>query len=348
MLELRKVTSLRLERQYLIVKSGIDNYDELYKELQPGLNVYWNGFGDPPSLSFRTDFNDIEYNRKRQLNRILRKGRFSGGNLGWVLNDDFELFACLYKKPINKYNEKQEILLEMIKNEGPMNIHQMKEYTGLLTKEITPALHRLQKAFLIYEDQYDGEWDRAWYKIAEIFPDLNSDRYSKEEALQKLLLRFLYRNVIGTIEMIKSYFKVPVKSIKNVVEEMVNEKLILSIEDKYILKSDLDILENYHANDTRQVLALHRNDFLVKSNEDTLKKRYFHQKYDTLQYLLIDGEIKGAVVGKFRYGPNEIEDIILDDVVKFNDNRFDEILEAVALVNQGSEIVRMNGIQLKQ
>lgn len=37
----------------------------------------------------------------------------------------------------------------------------MNEETGMLVKEITPVLHRLQEAFLIYEDQYDGEWDRG-------------------------------------------------------------------------------------------------------------------------------------------------------------------------------------------
>ena len=48
---------------------------------------------------------------------------------------------------------------------------QLKEESGLLVKEITPALHRLQEAFLIYEDQYDGEWDRGWYRFGEFFSD---------------------------------------------------------------------------------------------------------------------------------------------------------------------------------
>ena len=40
----------------------------------------------------------------------------------------------------------------------------------MLVKEITPVLHRLQEAFLVYEDQYDGEWDRSWYRFEEMFP----------------------------------------------------------------------------------------------------------------------------------------------------------------------------------
>jgi hypothetical protein len=34
-----------------------------------------------------------------------------------------------------------------------LTIQQIKEDTGLLVKEITPVLHRLQEAFLVYEDQ---------------------------------------------------------------------------------------------------------------------------------------------------------------------------------------------------
>ena len=51
----------------------------------------------------------------------------------------------------------QQMLLERIEMFGPYTIGQLKEESGLLVKEITPALHRLQEAFLIYEDQYDGE-----------------------------------------------------------------------------------------------------------------------------------------------------------------------------------------------
>src|SRR5699024_1835307 len=120
------------------------------------------------------------------------KGRFSGGNLGWIVPEDMELFIALYRKPLVKPTEIQLRILELIEREGPLNIQQIKEETGLLVKEITPALHRLQEAFLIYEDQYDGEWDRGWYRFTEMFPQVNSDKYSRHEALKIVLQRFAY------------------------------------------------------------------------------------------------------------------------------------------------------------
>jgi len=65
-------------------------------------NVYWNGFGDPPSLTYRADFNDIEYNRERQRTHALIKGRFAGGNLGWIVPEDLELFAAVFIKPLDR------------------------------------------------------------------------------------------------------------------------------------------------------------------------------------------------------------------------------------------------------
>ena len=58
-----KIISLRMERQCLVKKADESEYKYLYRDMQPGQNVYWNGFGEPPTLSFRADFDDIEFNR---------------------------------------------------------------------------------------------------------------------------------------------------------------------------------------------------------------------------------------------------------------------------------------------
>ena len=100
-----KIISMRMERQGFINKANEDEYIELYRDTQPGQNVYWNGFGQPPTLTFRSDFDDIEFNRNRQLNRELVKGRFAGGNLGWIVPEDIELFAALYRKPLTRLTE---------------------------------------------------------------------------------------------------------------------------------------------------------------------------------------------------------------------------------------------------
>ncbi|MDD4495975.1 MAG: hypothetical protein PHV32_16820 [Eubacteriales bacterium] len=328
MLENNKIISLRMERQHLTCKANEAEYINLYRDTQPGQNVYWNGFGDPPTLTYRADFNDMEFNRERQRTRALIKGRFAGGNLGWIVPEDMELFACAFQKPLSKPTEKQLILLELIEHEGPLTIQQMKETTGMLVKEITPALHRLQEAFLIYEDQYDGEWDRGWYKFLEMFPDVDLTKYTRVEALKIMIKRFAYRQVIFDVDMVRSFYKLPAKEIKSAIEVLVAESILTALDGGYVLKSDVEFLQTYFVELSKSIYAMHRNDFLVKSNEHNLKEKYPHSYPDTLYYLLIDGEFHGAVVGKFRYSP-EISDVILDLQVDEAKLRKDEIVDAI-------------------
>lgn len=69
---------LRMQRQHLDVPVDVEGYDALYRDLQPGMNAYWHGFGQPPELTFRVNFDDIDYNRERQARRELIKGRLPG------------------------------------------------------------------------------------------------------------------------------------------------------------------------------------------------------------------------------------------------------------------------------
>lgn len=341
-----KIVSLRMERQHLIRKAGKNDYISLYRDLQPGQNVYWNGFGDPPSLTFRADFDDIEFNRQRQEDRSLLKGRFAGGNLGWIMKEDLELFACLFCKPLDKPTEKHLMLKELIEREGPFNIQQIKETTGMLVKEITPVLHRLQEAFLIYEDQNDGEWDRGWYIFPEMFPDVNISKYTKTEALKIVLQRFSYRQVCFNAETVKSFYKLPAKIVKEAISSLASEGVIAETENGWILKNDIELLEKYEPVPLRSVYAMHRNDFLVKSNEYWLKEKFKHPEHETLQYLLIDGEFHGAVVGHFRNGPYDLEDVILDLSPEESAARKAEILDAVYAVNFGKTLMKYRGEKL--
>jgi hypothetical protein len=339
-----------MERQCLISKADEAEYIKLYRDTQPGLNVYWNGFGEPPTLSFRANFDDIAFNRDRQLNRKLIKGRFAGGNLGWIEPCDLELFIALYRKPLTNPTEIQLRLLELIERGGPLNIQQIKEETGLLVKEITPALHRLQEAFLIYEDQYDGEWDRSWYKFVEMFPEVDLNKYTRLEALQIVLQRFAYRLVWFDTAMAKSFYKIPEKEIQLAVNTLVSEGRLLTLDSGYMLSADTELLTSYVPKNLNFVYAIHRNDFLYKAHEHVLKE--FAKKlteglpydHEPLQYLLIDGEFHGASVGHFRNGPYDLNDIVCD--LPDAESRKDEIVEAVRAVNFGKKPLRFMGALL--
>ena len=81
---------------------------------------------------------------------------------------------------------------------------------------------------------------------------------------------------------------------------------------------------------------MHRNDFLVKSNENReqqeprlLQHKFKHEKYGILQYILIDGVFHGALCGNFKFGPAILEDIVLDLPDDEKISRKEEIFDAV-------------------
>lgn len=223
-------------------------------------------------------------------------------------------------------NQSQLQLLELIERGEPMNIQQMKEETGLLVKAITSALHRLQEAFLIYEDQYDSDWDRGWYPFTQMFPDVDLAKYSRITVLKVLLQRFAYRHVLFDFEMALSFYKLPVKDIKMAITKLLTEDVLVEDDGGYMLTADVDAQP---AGGILKVInAMHRNDFLVKSNEYWLRQKWPHSYPDTLYYLLVDGEFRGAVVGKFRYTP-EFEDVLLDLPPEEAAARKDEVLAAI-------------------
>lgn len=222
MLTMENVTALRMRRHCLTRRAGAAEYDALYRDLSPGLNVHWHGFGQPPCLVERADFDDVEYNGRRQRQRILVKGRFQNGNIGFVEAAQMELFAGLYRRPY-KPTEHSELLRELIGREGPLNIEAMKRMTGLLVKQITPALHRLQEAFLVFEDQFDGEWDRGWYLFDEMFPDVDPARISRAEALLRVLPRLAHRQVYLTAADAKDFYGLPARDVAAAMEELARQ-----------------------------------------------------------------------------------------------------------------------------
>lgn len=342
-----KIVSLRMERQCLGGKADENEYRRLYRDTQPGRNVYWNGFGQPPVLSFRAAFDDTAFNRQRQFDRMLVKGRFEGGNLGWIEAEEMPLFLALYRKPIPYMSFEQRQILDVIERMGPVTIHQIKEETGMLVKQITPILHRLQQAFLIYEDQYDEDWERGWYRFDEMFPNMKGDEYTRQEALRVVLPRFAYRMVWFDIVMAKSFYRLPEKEIRMATDVLIRESIFTAYGGGFMLTADAEALPSYAAKRQHSVFAIHRNDILYRAEEPRLKalakKWTAGVPYDCepLQYLLIDGEFHGASVGHFRNGPYDLNDVVCD-LADAEEHR-EEIIAAVRQVNFGKVPLRFMG-----
>lgn len=305
-----RVNALRLERQCLLTPAEGDAYDGLFRDLSPVTCEYWSRPGDPPRLFQRSLEPDFDYNNSRRPSREILKGRFQGGGIAYVSREDLELFACLYRKDA-ALSPDAFLILDTLEREGPLTAQQLRELTGL-GKAVSPALQKLQEAFLIFEDQVDCDWDRGFYPFPGEFPDVDLARYTPPEALMMVLPQYFFRMVWANEEDLKSFFKRPAKEVHQAVIALTEQGILSTYQEGFILAEDLSLLER-PAVPAPSVFALHRNDFLVKSWEHRLKGAYPHAEHQVMYYLLIDGIIGGAVLGRFSNKVNELELVVFDD-----------------------------------
>ncbi len=350
-LEYKRVMGERLRRQRLLnpIERPDDEqeYLELFKLLQPVAPVHNTRPGDPPKLVHRTLFHDdVLAGQLREKNAIV-KGRFCGGRVGYVLQEDLEPYAIAFRKPLSKVKPIHEDILTLLKNSGGLSKEQLKqELNGYPAGEISKALQTLQEAFLIYEHQPDTDWDTGWFDFATEWFEIKADDVLYAHAVSKVVHRFIQAMVFATAGHIKSWSQLPAKTIRQAIAALVEEGKIVAAQianlgQGFVCAEDADGL--LPPDIPPCVFMLDKSDFLVRAHMDELQRRY--KGYEVLQFLLIDGEFKGAVLGHWRIGPYDVEDILVEFTPDQAEMRKDEIINAVRKIYspERHNIIRYNG-----
>ena len=130
---------------------------ELFRVLQP-VSPQANSYpGSPPRLMHRTtaELADDEIADELRSRRELLKGRFQGGTVGYVCADELALYASAYRRPLERLDPKQELVLRALTYAGPLSPRELREETGLGPRPLMAAVHRLERAFVVCEES-DG------------------------------------------------------------------------------------------------------------------------------------------------------------------------------------------------
>ncbi|HUT75519.1 MAG TPA: crosslink repair DNA glycosylase YcaQ family protein [Armatimonadota bacterium] len=320
----------RLRRQRLLkpVKTRAD-YLALFSLLQPVSPPYFSYPGSPPSMTHRA-VSDMELAERFRERRGLVKGRFLNKTIGYVLADDLELYANAFCRPLGKMTTMQRRVYDALATAGPLTPRQISEETDLLNKEVMPGLHRLQEAFLVYEDQLTTDWERGWYLFGSEWPEITIEKERWEPAGSEVLLRFLTGHVFATTRQIKDWSGWAVKDLNRLLAGLEARDAVVPITIRALGEGWLRPEDaNLPADPVPPtVFMLHRADPLVRSHVTELRERY--RGIEVLQYLLIDGAFQGAVSGHWRIGPHDVEDIIVDLSRGERAGRKAEIMQAVA------------------
>lgn len=332
---INNIYALRMIRQGFNERLDREQYESIFRLMSPVMTAYWTMPGNPPVIQHRADFSDFHYNDKMRSRRTIVKGRFQNGGVAYVFFDEIELYIALYIKKIDRISPKMAEIISLIEHEGPINVQGMKDVLGMYVKDITPYLHKLQTAFIVFEDQKSVEGDRGYYFFESEFPEVNLNRYEKIEAIKIILMRFQSLMVWFQIEMAESFYKLSKKEIQRAIDELVNEhqlrKLMIDNQEGYISPTDLDQINTQQVADTTsQFFSLNKNDFYAKAMESRLKSIFPKNKYEPMYYLLYQGQFIGAVYGKFRIRPDELEDVIIRPEYHYLVSRKADIIKAIS------------------
>ena len=304
--------------------------EALVRALQPLSTGPYERPGSPPRLVHRTAFDDARATARLRRKRKLVKGRFQGGGIGYVLAEDLELYGNAFCRQLARPSSVQAAVLDVVRRAGPLTPRQIKEETGLLNKQIMPALHRLQTAWLVYEDQVDDDWDRAWYGFETEWPQVEIREERCGESVREILLRFIQGLVFATPENARDWSRLPARLVGSCLRDLEREGRVVCREvrglgEGFCLPQDAELPE---IPSKPSLFVLPKGDFLARSHASELKRRFGTE--DVLQYLLIDAEFRGVIRGHWGFKPYDVEDIVLDLPAAARRARHTEILAAVA------------------
>ena len=312
------VSPARDEREYL----------ELVRRLQPVTPVARDMSGAPPRLMHRCPGDDRALADGLRARQDLLKGRFSNGRIGYVLAADFELYATAFRRPLKVLDSLQGRVLQVLGYHDGLSPRQLRLEMDIQHKKLMPALHRLQEAFLVFEDQSDASWERPWTLLSSALPEVDLDRLPWEEAAMAVIRRFFRSHVFATFRQLKSWSGFTERRLTAVLAQLESEGLSpvqveglgagwTCTEDRSLDPAPMD----------SSAFLLHRGDPLVIPHSAEFKKRF--EGLEVLACLLVDGELTGAVCGHWRIGPHDVEDIVLTLPAGECRRRKREILEEV-------------------
>ena len=326
-----EVAAERLRRLRLTepVETEVD-YLRLFRLMQPVAPPAYSRPGDPPRLEKRVAFDDRACANRLRRERTIVKGRFLSGNVGYVFADQLATYAAAFRKSHSARDYTLEIVQEVVNHHGPLTIEQIKEETGFLSRQIVPALHKLQKSFLVYEDQVDEDWERAWYDFESEWPGLAVADVDPLRARAAIMRNFLQVHVFATARHMADWSGLSLRNVGAAVDLLQGDPAIREArtdrgEEGWIF-GDMSNLKEPASH--RRAIMLTHSDLLIRSHKTELKRRFGGR--EVLRYLLIDGQPLGAVIGHWRIGPHDVDDIAI--LADETDEIKDEVINEVASV----------------
>ena len=321
-----QIHAARAARQFLTPStrgSSDADYLETLRRLAPMRPPSYEFPGTPVCLFDRHEPSDGA-SQKTVGERVRRdglviKGRFQHGHIAYVPSDEMPLFIGAFRKSKN-LGWDEETVLETLQREGPLQKKDLGEMCGIKGKLLTAALQNLQVRFQVFEQQLETEWDNPWCAIETEHPDWLEGIPDQFSARLEVIKRFTYSHVFSSAQQLKDWSGFPGKEVNEILEALLKrgdliranvegwgEHFLCDFNPSNFSPSNFSPSTFQDLPPESRVGILDLGDPLVTAQHSQLKSDY--PKMPVLKYILIDGEICGAVEGRWGIKPFDVTDV---------------------------------------
>jgi Winged helix DNA-binding domain len=322
------IHAARAARQFLTSPtrgSSDADYLEILRSLAPMRPPSYEFPGTPVCLFDRHESSDGA-SEKTVGERVRReglviKGRFQHGHIAYVPNDEMPLFIGAFRKT-KSLGWDEETVLETLQREGPLQKKDLGEVCGIKGKLLTAALQHLQANFQVFEQQLETEWDNPWCAVETEHPDWLEGVPDQFEARLEVIKRFTHSHVFSSAQEVKDWSGFPGKDVTHMLEMLLKrgdlkrasvegwgEHYLYNFNPSDFNPSDFNPSDFQDVPLESCVAILDSGDPLVTAQISYLKSDY--PKMPVLKYILIDGEICGAVEGRWGIKAFDVTDVHL-------------------------------------
>ena len=95
----------------------------------------------------------------------------------------------------------------------------------------------------MFEDQFDGEWDRGWYLFDEMFPGCGPGAHLPRRSPAAGAARLAHRQVYLTAADAKDFYGLPARDVAAAMEELARQGIPVRWREGYLPAQDVPLLQ---------------------------------------------------------------------------------------------------------
>ena len=350
-----QLLAFRTRRQYLALDAQGRTPEDVFtilRELQPFPPIAGSMPGSAPHPRSRiVDYKDEWSQQWRAAGRLV-KGRFMNGNVAYVTNVDFALYAAAFRRPLSEPLPRPALrILDLLEQDGPLPKFILRELSKLERGSFERTLMSLNRAFEVMEIQREVDWESPWDLRQRAYPSVNLDACEQADTQAEVLCCFTKAFGPASVSEISDWSGWSQRTIRNLLDNLLTRRDVIRIEvegqtdSAYLASDEIDMLSAVKPVNTF-LTVLPSNDPFVLPQWSCFKKQY--QPY-RLPYcygvIVLDGEIAGAAWGRYKRRYIHIEELNLNPSIVHDSPQMNKVLAALeSHVSDGWVPIHIYGI----